>query len=194
MLPVQAAHHGAQSLAPFTAVGQGHTLHTFLEILEQEAEDPSHRRINRLRKESRLPRARPRRLSNTTGCPLAFRQQLDQLAQDSCVDQGVNILAFGVPGIGKPLVLCAVGHRLVETDHPVLFVPTYRLVQELLANDRLPAPGRSGLPAQGVKESEVLFTLIAECYERSSLRIMSNLVFSERGAHLRQLHGHHRDH
>ena len=40
-----------------------------LEILEQEAEDPRHRRINRLRKDSRLPPARPSRISNTTGCP-----------------------------------------------------------------------------------------------------------------------------
>ena len=33
--------------------------------------------------------------------------------------------------------------------------------------------------AQGAEESEVLFTLIAERYERRSLGITSNLVFSE---------------
>ena len=44
---------------------------------------------------------------------------------------------------------------------------------------RLPAPGRLGLPPQGNEESEVLFTLIAERYERRSLGITSNLVFSE---------------
>ena len=32
---------------------------------------------------------------------------------------------------------------------------------------------------QGAEESEVLFTLIAERYERRSLGITSNLVFSE---------------
>ena len=44
---------------------------------------------------------------------------------------------------------------------------------------RLPAPRRPGLPAPGRRGSEVLFTLIAERYERRSLGITSNLVFSE---------------
>ena len=44
---------------------------------------------------------------------------------------------------------------------------------------RLPAPGRPGLPASGRRGAEVLFTLIAERYERRSLGITSNLVFSE---------------
>ena len=35
-----------------------------------------------------------------------------------------------------------------------------------------------GYPPQGAEESEVLFTLIAERYERRSLGITSNLVFS----------------
>ena len=45
----------AQSVARFTAADHGDALPTFLEVLEQEAEDRRHRRINRLRKESRLP-------------------------------------------------------------------------------------------------------------------------------------------
>ena len=53
---------------------------------------------------------------------------------------------------------------------------------------RLPAPGRPGLLTQepapcltrgATRRSEVLFTLIAERYERRSLGITSNLVFSE---------------
>ena len=36
-----------------------------------------------------------------------------------------------------------------------------------------------GYLPQGAEESEVLFTLIAERYERRSLDITSNLVFSE---------------
>ena len=46
---------GAQSVARFTAAGHGDALATFLEVLKQEAEDRRHRRINRLRRESRLP-------------------------------------------------------------------------------------------------------------------------------------------
>ena len=39
---------GAQSVARFIKAGHGEALSTFLEVLEQEAEDRRHRRINRL--------------------------------------------------------------------------------------------------------------------------------------------------
>ena len=76
----------------------------------------------------------------------------------------------------------------------VLFAPAYRLVQDLLAAKRdlaLPRQLRKldnydflllddlGYLPQGAEESEVLFTLIAERYERRSLGITSNLVFSQ---------------
>ena len=82
----------------------------------------------------------------------------------------------------------------MEAGHSVLFAPAYRLVQELLAAKRdLDLPRRLrkldnfdflllddlGYLPQGAQESEVLFTLIAERYERRSLGITSNLVFSE---------------
>ena len=46
---------GARPVSRFTSVGHGDALTTFLEVLEEEAEDRRHRRISRLRKESRLP-------------------------------------------------------------------------------------------------------------------------------------------
>ena len=168
---------GAQSVARFTAAGHGDALATFLEVLEQEAEDRRHRRINRLRRESRLPSGKTWETFEHDRVPLALRQQLDQLA-----------------GTGKTHARCALGHRLVEAGHSVLFAPAYRLVQELLAAKRdldLPRQLRKldnfdflllddlGYLPQGAEESEVLFTLIAERYERRSLGITSNLVFSE---------------
>ena len=68
---------GAQSVARFTAAGHGDALATLLEVLEQEAEDRRHRRINRLRRESRLPSGKTWETpasagagsSSTTGCP-----------------------------------------------------------------------------------------------------------------------------
>ena len=182
---------GAQSVARFAEAGHGDALPTFLEVLEQEAEDRRHRRINRLRQASRLPSGKTWETFEHHRVPLALRQQLDQLAQGSFVEHGVNVLAFGLPGTGKTHALCALGHRLVETGHSVLFAPAYRLVQDLLATKRdfaLPRQLRKldnfdfllldDLP-QGTEESEVLFTLIAERYERRSLGITSNLVFSE---------------
>ena len=126
--------------------------------------------------------------------PLSLQQQLGELAGGNFVDRGVNVLAFGLPGTGKTHALCAVGHRLVESGRSVLFAPAYRLVQDLLAAKRdlaLPRQLRKldnydflvlddlGYLPQGAEESEVLFTLIAERYERRSLGITSNLVFSQ---------------
>ena len=98
---------GAQSVARFTAAGHGDALATFLEVLEQEAEDRRHRRINRLRRESRLPSGKTWETFEHDRVPLALRQQLDQLAQGSFVKRGVNVLAFGLPGTGKTHALGA---------------------------------------------------------------------------------------
>ena len=186
---------GAQSVARFTAAGHGDALATFLEVLEQEAEDRRHRRINPAA--PGVPAALGQDLGNLRARPQSpwrMRQQLDQLAQGSFVERGINVLAFGLPGTGKTHARCALGHRLVEAGHSVLFAPAYRLGQELLAAKRdldLPRQLRKldnfdflllddlGYLPQGAEESEVLFTLIAERYERRSLGITSNLVFSE---------------
>ena len=122
---------GAQSVARFTEAGHGDALSTVLEVLEQEAEDRRHRRINRLRQASRVPSGKTWETFEHHRMPLALRQQLDQLAQGSFVEHGVNVLAYGLPGTGKTHVLCALGHRLVEAGHSVLFAPAYRPVQSL---------------------------------------------------------------
>ena len=123
-----------------------------------------------------------------------LRQQLQRLGEGDFVDRGVNVLAFGIPGTGKTHAICAIGHGLVESGRSVLFIPAYRLVQDMLAAKRdleLPRMLRKldnfdllviddlGYLPQGAGESEVLFTLIAERYERRSLEVTSNLVFSE---------------
>ena len=115
-------------------------------------------------------------------------------AMPSAMWRRMVLMAFGLPGTGKTHALCALGHRLVEAGHSVLFAPAYRLVRDLLAAKRdfaLPRQLRKldnfdflllddlGYLPQGTEESEVLFTLIAERYGRRSLGITSNLVFSE---------------
>jgi DNA replication protein DnaC len=94
----------------------------------------------------------------------------------------------------KTHAAAALGHALVQRGHSVLFSPTFRLVQELLAAKRDLALPRAlqrldafevlilddiGYVQQSADEVEVLFTLMAERYERRSLVITSNLVFGE---------------
>ena len=108
-----------------------------------------------------------------------MKQQLDHLAQGSFVERGVNVLAFGLPGTGKTHARCALGHRLVQellAAKRDLALP--RQLRKLDSFDFLLLDDLGYLP-QGAEESEVLFTLIAERYERRSLGITSNLVFSE---------------
>ena len=100
----------------------------------------------------------------------------------------------GLPGVGKSHALSAVGHALVEAGHSVLCAPAYALVQELLGAKRdldLPRALRKldlfevillddlGYVQQSPDEAEVLFTLLAERYERRSVMVTSNLVFSQ---------------
>ena len=186
---------GAQSVARFTAAGHGDALATFLEVLEQEAEDRRHRRINRLRRESRLPSGKTWETFEHGRVPLALRQQLDQLAQGSFVERGVNVLAFGLPGTGKTHALgapWATAWWKLDTPSSSLRPTAWcRSSSPPSATWTCPASCASwttstflllddlGYLPQGAEESEVLFTLIAERYERRSLGITSNLVFSE---------------
>src|SRR4051812_46125909 len=110
------------------------------------------------------------------------------------LERATNVLMFGLPGVGKSHVAAAIGHALVDNGHSVLFAPAYRVVQDLLAAKRdlaLPRALRRldvfdllilddiGYVQQSQDEAEVLFTMMAERYERRSLLITSNLVFSE---------------
>ena len=185
---------GAEAVARFQQTGHGEALDTLLEVLELEAEDRQQRRITRLRRASRLAPGKTWDAFQHHRLPAKLQRQLAELAQGDFVEQGVNVLAFGLPGTGKTHALCALGHRLVEAGCSVLFTPAYRLVQELLAARRdlqLPRALRKldnfdflvlddlGYLPQGAAESEVLFTLMAERYERRAIGITSNLVFSQ---------------
>jgi len=167
---------------------------TIAEVLDLEAQDRHQRKVARLLKASHLPPAKTRAALDVKRLPRPFVQKLDQLAVGDFVDDATNVLLFGLPGVGKTHVACALGHALVQRGRSVLFTPTFRLVQELLAAKRnlaLPRALRKldlfdvlilddiGYVQQSPDEIEVLFTLMAERYERRSLLITSNLVFSD---------------
>ena len=180
----------AETVGRFSQAGHADALVTLVEVMEQEAEDRRLRRVDRLRRASKLPAGKTWDTFEHDRTPVQLRQQIKRLGEGDFVDRGVNVLAFGMPGTGKTHAMCAIGHRLVESGRSVLFIPAYRLVQDMLAAKRdleLPRMLRKldnfdllviddlGYLPQGADESEVLFTLIAERYERRSLGITSNL-------------------
>ena len=173
--------------------GWTHTRY-LLELAEREVLDREERRIERLKRQSRLPRDKTRETLERERLPATVRRQLPALFEGGFLDRAENVLAFGLPGRGKTHCLAAIGHELVRRGRSVLFVPAYKLVQGLLAAKRdlmLEATIRRmerfeavivddiGYVQQSREEMEVLFTLLAERYERRSVLITSNLVFSE---------------
>ena len=120
--------------------------------------------------------------------------QLERLKSASFLETATNIIAIGKPGVGKSHCLAAVGYELIYAGHPVLWTPTSALVQRLLAAKRdlrLPQELAKldkfacvilddiGYVQQNRDEMEVLFTFLAERYERKSVMITTNLVFSQ---------------
>ena len=100
---------GAEAVPLFQQAGYAEALETLLEVLELEAEDRQQRRTTRLRRASRLPPGKTWDTFERHRLPARLQQQLGELAQGDFVEQGVNVLAFGLPGTGKSHALCALG-------------------------------------------------------------------------------------
>ncbi|MCP5516657.1 MAG: ATP-binding protein [Verrucomicrobiales bacterium] len=164
-------------------------------LCESEAQDRRERKVQRLLHESGLPEGKTLGNLEEKLLPVKIRRLLPTLLEGRFVDRGENLLVFGLPGRGKTHFLAAVGRELVlRHRYPVLFTPTFKLVQRLLAAkqelrleselkrlDRFAAVilDDIGYVQQDRQEMEVLFTFLAERYERRSVLISSNLVFSK---------------
>ena len=98
------------------------------------------------------------------------------------------------PGSGKTHLVCALGQELILLGRRVLFSTCALLVQRLLRAkidltlekelkklDRFEAliVDDIGYVQQSREEMEVLFTLLAHRYERRSILLTSNLIFSD---------------
>jgi DNA replication protein DnaC len=164
------------------------------ELMDREREGRWQRRIERFLRDSRLPLEKSLEAFDMKRLPTKLRQQVKSLLEGSFVDRRENVLAFGKPGSGKTHLLCAICQELVRQAKPVRYTTCSLLVQELLAAKRdlvLPQAikrlGRYealliddiGYVQQNRDEIEVLFTLLAERYERGSVLITSNLPFSQ---------------
>jgi DNA replication protein DnaC len=166
-----------------------------LYLCESEAQDRQERRVNRLLKKSGLPDGKTLGNLDEKIVPVKIRRQLPSLLEGGFVERAENILAFGLPGRGKSHCLAALGRELIlRHQYQLLFTPTFRLVQQLLkakkelrleymlkSLDRFDAVilDDIGYVQQDREEMEVLFTFLAERYERRSVMITSNLVFSK---------------
>ena len=166
-----------------------------LNLCEAEALDRKERRQERSLKEACLPMGKTYATLEEKQLPAAIRRQLPTLLEGSFVGNAVNLLAFGLPGRGKTHFLSALGREMIlRHDLKVHFTSTFKLVQQLLVAKReLKLDGLLkrldryeviilddlGYVQQSREEMEVLFTFLATRYERRSVWISSNLVFSK---------------
>ena len=163
-------------------------------VLEVELEQRRQKRLERVFKASKLPVGKTLATLDQAVLPVKVRRQLPALMEGGFVDRGENLLAFGLPGRGKSHLVCALGTELIQQGYTVYFTPAFALVQRLLAArdtyglekelHRLDAFDAIiiddiGYIQQNRDEMEVLFTLLAERYERRTVIITSNLVFSQ---------------
>lgn len=164
------------------------------ELVELECQQRREHRITRLLQGSKLPLEKTLENFHLQRLPQKVARQIKTLEDGTFLDRRENVLVFGNPGSGKTHLLSALGQELIRAGRRVAFTTCSRLVQDLLLAKkelRLTRAIRKlawyealviddlGYVQQDREEMEVLFTLLAERYERGSVLISSNLPFSK---------------
>jgi DNA replication protein DnaC len=166
-----------------------------LHVIERECEVRRTNRIGRLLRDSGLPLEKTFDTFNRDRLPRAQNAQVTSLLDGSFLERTENVLVFGRSGSGKTHLLSAIAHELFQThEKRICFSTCSILVQELLLAKRdlklvryLKRMARYdgliidevGYIQQSRDEMEVLFTLLADRYERGSVLLTSNLPFSK---------------
>ena len=191
-LPAFREHYAAQAaLATKESLSYPRFL---LSLSEIEVAERHERKIQRQRRASRLPWEKTLTALDRSRLPQSVDRQLAALLEGTFLDRAENVLAFGNPGSGKTHLVCALGQELILLGRRVLFSTCSLLVQRLLRAkidltlekelkklDRFEAliVDDIGYVQQSREEMEVLFTLLAHRYERRSILLTSNLIFSD---------------
>jgi DNA replication protein DnaC len=165
-----------------------------LELAERECQERREHRIARLLQASKLPLEKTLENFDLKRLPQKAARQVKALLDGTFLDRRENVLAFGNPGSGKTHLLSALGQDLIRQGRRVVFSTCVRLVQDLLRAKQELRLSRAikklayyealviddiGYVQQSREEMEVLFTLLAERYERGSVLLTSNLPFSK---------------
>lgn len=164
------------------------------ELSRIEAEDRYNRKTEKLIREARLLKGKRLEDFDYSNVPSLSKTKVLELAEGNCLDLCENVLIFGNPGTGKTHVAVSLGQEWCLRGRRVFFTSAAALVQDLLSAkrdlrlnkmlkkldkfDALIIDDISYIP-QDRDETDVLFLLLAERYERRSVIATSNLKFSE---------------
>ncbi len=166
-----------------------------LEVITRECEQRRKTRVERLLRESELPLEKSLPNFDVKRLPAKAQRQLRTLLEGDFLNRKENVLVFGRPGSGKSHLLMALAQELiVMRERRMHFTKCSLLMQDLLAAKRdlrlsreIKRLGRFegliiddlGYIQQSRDDMEVVFTLLAERYERGSVLMTSNLPFSK---------------
>jgi hypothetical protein len=153
------------------------------------------KRIARHIKEAKLPPGKTLSSFDFKAAKSVNVAQISALSDNTAwVKNAHNLVIFGPSGVGKSHLASAIAHRLIEHGMRALFTQTTSLVQKLQqarASYRLPEAIAKlshipllilddiGYVKKDDAETSVLFELIADRYESTSLIITANQPFSE---------------
>ena len=164
------------------------------ELVSQELSTRRNNKVQRLLKQSGLPLEKTLKSFDLKRLPPKASIQAKALLDGAFLERRENVLAFGNPGSGKTHLLCALCQELIYQGRKICFCTCSMLVQQLLAAKRdlklaniLKKFSKFdavfiddiGYVQQNREEMEVLFTFLADRYERASVLITSNLPFSK---------------
>jgi DNA replication protein DnaC len=171
-LPTEAG----QLVHRLVAGGHDEALLVVSEVLELEAAGRKERRVERLRRASKLPPGKTFETLDRARVPRTALLKVQELSRGDFVEQANNVLLFGLPGVGKSHLACALGTPW-GGQAGACFSRDHQLVQQLLVARRdlcLPRvlraldvfdaviPDDLGYVQQTAEEAEVLFTPMAE--------------------------------
>jgi DNA replication protein DnaC len=166
-----------------------------LEVITRECEQRRKTRVQRLLRESELPLEKSLPNFDVKRLPTKAQRQMRTLLEGDFLNRKQNVLVFGRPGSGKSHLLTALAQELiVMRERRMHFTKCSLLMQDLLAAKRdlrlsreIKRLGRFegliiddlGYLQQSRDDMDVVFTLLAERYERGSVLMTSNLAFSK---------------
>ena len=166
-----------------------------LEVITRECEQRRRVRVERLLRESDLPREKSLPNFNMKRLPMKAQRQLRTLLEGDFLNRKENVLVFGNPGSGKSHLLQALSQELIVLrERRMHFTTSAKLIENLLSAKRDLRLSREikrlarfegliiddlGYIQEKREDMEVVFTLLAERYERGSVLMTSNLPFSK---------------